>query len=125
MVSCHGYVSSADALGPDWWKDGPMSAYMIITYDVSDPEGFKAYNPGSLPAIFSTVAKHGGAIIGAGPTDAIEGSAEAVCVLISFPSADDAKGWANDDEYAPLKAIRYSTTSNTTEYIIPAIPGQG
>ena len=48
-----------------------MSVYMMISYDVSDPEGFAAYNPGSLKEIFATVTKHGGAIIGAGPIDAV------------------------------------------------------
>ena len=98
-----------------------MAAYMMITYDVSDPERFKQYNPGSLKEIFATVAKHGGQIVGAGPTDAIEGSVADVCVCITFPDADAAKAWANDDEYAPLKAIRYESTTNITEYIIPAL----
>lgn len=98
-----------------------MAAYMIITYDVSDAERFADYNPGSLKGIFATVTKHGGSIIGAGPTDAIEGSAVSTCVLISFPDADAAKAWASDDEYAPLKAIRYESTTNITEYIIPSV----
>jgi len=97
-----------------------MSAYMMITYDVSDPERFKDYNPNALPAIFATITKHGGAIVGAGPTDAIEGTAAQTCVCIQFPDADAAKAWASDDEYAPLKAIRYESTTNITEYIIPS-----
>lgn len=98
-----------------------MAAYMIITYDVSDADRFKDYNPGSLKDIFATISKHGGSIVGAGPTDTIEGSAVSTCVLISFPDSDAAKAWASDDEYAPLKAIRYESTTNITEYIIPSI----
>lgn len=98
-----------------------MAAYMIITYDVSDADRFKDYNPGSLKGIFATVTKHGGSIIGAGPTDSIEGTAASTCVLISFPDADAAKAWAADDEYAPLKAIRYESTTNIAEYIIPSV----
>lgn len=93
----------------------------MISYDVSDPERFKEYNPGSLKGIFATVAKHGGAIVGAGPTDVIEGSGASVCVCLTFPDADAAKAWANDDEYAPLKAIRYESTTNITEYIISSV----
>ena len=97
-----------------------MPAYMMISYDVSDPERFKDYNPGSLKGIVATLNKHGGEIVAAGPTDVIEGAAASVCVCITFPSADAAKAWADDDEYAPLKAIRYESTTNTTEYIIPS-----
>ena len=98
-----------------------MSVYMMITYDVSDPERFKDYNPGSLKEIFGTIAKHGGAIVGAGPTESVTGSAESVCVCLTFPDADAGKAWLADDEYAPLKAIRYESTTNTTEYIVPAL----
>jgi len=98
-----------------------MAAYMIITYDVSDAERFQDYNPGSLPGIFATIKKHGGAIVGAGPTDTIEGTSAETCVLITFPDADAAKAWAADDEYAALKAIRYESTTNITEYIIPSL----
>ena len=94
---------------------------MIITYDVSDAERFKEYNPGSLPAIFATISKHGGKIVGAGPTEVIEGSTQETCVIVNFPDADAAKAWAADEEYAPMKAIRYEASSNTTEYIVPAL----
>jgi len=94
---------------------------MIITYDVADEERFKAYSPGSLPAIFATIAKHRGAIVGAGHPEVLEGSTEHASVCIQFPDVDAAKAWAADDEYAPLKAIRYESTTNITEYIIPAL----
>ena len=99
-----------------------MSAYLMITYDVSDAERFKDYNPGSLKGIFATVTKHGGAIVAAGPTNALTGSAAQTCVCLTFPSADAATAWLADDEYAPLKAIRYESTTNISEYIVPALP---
>ncbi len=98
-----------------------MSVYMMITYDVSDAERFADYNPGSLREIFATVKKHGGAIVGAGPTDAVTGSAAQTCVCLTFPDADAGKAWLADDEYAPLKAIRYESTTNISEYIVPAL----
>ena len=98
-----------------------MSVYMMISYDVSDPEGFAAYNPGSLKEIFATATKHGGAIVGAGPIDAVTGTPAQTCVCLTFPDADAARAWLDDDEYAPLKAIRYGSTTNITEYIVPAL----
>jgi len=97
-----------------------MGVYVMITYDVSDAKRFEDYNPGSLREIFSTVSKHGGAIVGAGPTDVVVGTAAETCVCITFPDADSAKAWMNDDDYAPFKAIRYESTTNITEYIIPS-----
>ncbi|MBT6446360.1 MAG: DUF1330 domain-containing protein [Acidimicrobiaceae bacterium] len=40
---------------------------------------------------------------------------------MTFPDADAARAWLDDDEYAPLKAIRYGSTTNITEYIVPAL----
>ena len=37
-----------------------MAAHAVISYDVSDPEVFQQYNPGSLPVIMQTMMKHGG-----------------------------------------------------------------
>ena len=30
-----------------------------------------------------------------------------------------AKAWQDDDEYAPLKAIRYEATENISEVVVP------
>lgn len=98
-----------------------MSVYMMITYDVSDAERFADYNPGSLKEIFATISKHGGAIVGAGPTEAVTGTTAQTCVCLTFPDADAGKAWLEDDEYAPLKAIRYESTTNISEYIVPAL----
>jgi uncharacterized protein (DUF1330 family) len=98
-----------------------MAALLIISYDVSDPERYAEYNPGSLEGILATVAKHGGQALAAGPPEVVMGSMEHAAVCISFPDADAAKAWLNDDEYAPLKAIRHGATSNIKEYIVPGL----
>ena len=98
-----------------------MAALLVITYDVTDPDRYAEYNPGSLPAIMATVGKHGGAPVAAGPPDAVKGSANNVCVAIQFPDADAAKAWLDDDEYAPLKEIRYSATDNIAEFVVPGL----
>ena len=98
-----------------------MSALAIITYDVSDPDRFAEYNPGSLAGIMATIAKHGGQAVAAGAPEAVMGSPEQVAVCISFPDADAAKAWLADDEYAPLKAIRHESTTNIREYIVPGM----
>ncbi len=98
-----------------------MSAYLVLTYDVSDPDRYADYNPGSLEGIFGSVAKHGGEAAFAGHTEAVTGSAEGTAVCIKFPDADAAKAWLDDDDYAPFKAIRYESTTNISEYIAPGL----
>ena len=98
-----------------------MTAYLIVNYDVTDAAEFEKYNPGSLGEIMGTIAKHGGTPLGAGPTESIVGSAESVCVLIQFPDSDAAKAWLDDDEYAPLKALRHGSTSNIREFLVPGL----
>lgn len=65
-----------------------MAALLVISYDVSDPDRYAEYNPGSLDAIMGTVGKHGGQAVAAGPPDVVMGSMEHAVVCISFPDAD-------------------------------------
>ena len=98
-----------------------MAALLIVSYDVSDADRYAEYNPGSLEAIMATVGKRGGQPLAAGPPEVVMGSMEHTAVCISFPDADAAKAWLNDDAYAPLKAIRHGATSNIKEYIVPGL----
>lgn len=98
-----------------------MAVLLIITYDISDPDRYAEYNPGSIGEIMATVGKHGGQPVAAGHPEAVTGSPEQTAVCIQFPDADAAKAWLQDDEYAPLKAIRYEATSNIKEYVVPGL----
>lgn len=98
-----------------------MSALLIVSYDISDPDGYAEYNPGSLAGIMATIAKHGGEAVAAGPPDVVMGETEHTVVCISFPDADAAKAWLDDDEYAPFKAIRHGSTTNIKEYVVPGL----
>ena len=95
-----------------------MTAFLVITYDVSDPERFADYNPGRAKEIGATITKHGGQVLAGGVAEATVGDASEKCVLLSFPDADAAKAWQADEDYAPLKAIRYEATTNVSELIV-------
>ena len=95
-----------------------MTAYLMITYDVTNPERLADYNPGKADELRATIDKHGGQVLAAGPGDATVGSTPERSVLLSFPDADTAKAWQADDEYAPLKAIRYEATTNISEVLL-------
>ena len=77
-----------------------MSALLIVSYDVPDPDRYAEYNPGSLEAVMATVGKHGGQPVAAGPPDVVMGSMENTVVCISFPDGNAAKAWLDDHEYA-------------------------
>lgn len=98
-----------------------MTTLLIVSYDITDTDRFAEYNPGKIEAIMGTIAKHGGEALAAGPPDVVMGSPDSTVVAISFPDADAAKAWLDDDEYAPLKAIRHESTANTKEYVVPGL----
>jgi uncharacterized protein (DUF1330 family) len=102
-----------------------MPVYGIFTYDITDPEGYAAYSPGSLPIIAATMAKHGGEVLFADSAARFEaGEKKAVGVGLKFPSDEALLAWLEDPEYAATVAIRRATTENLTMFMADAIePG--
>lgn len=97
-----------------------MSVFLVLTYDVTDPERFAEYSPGSLPAIGATLQKHGGAVSFAAAPEFLDGDSRHSAVSISFPDADAARAWLDDPDYAAAKAIRLESTTNITLFIVEA-----
>lgn len=103
-----------------------MSAYLIIAYDVSDPERYAEYNPGSLPTIMQTVQKHGGKVLVAGAKPNWHAGNRKALVVMEFPSVDAAEAWEADPDYASAKEIRLASTTNRVEVIAPQfVPPSG
>jgi uncharacterized protein (DUF1330 family) len=99
-----------------------MAVYYINTYDIIDPEKFKAYGPGVRPIL----ARYGAEVL-AMDLEAIvlEGSARKMNAIIKFPSEESAIECYNDPEYQPIKAIRLASVANCSmilvkEFIRPA-----
>ena len=67
-----------------------MAAHAVISYDVSDPEVFQQYNPGSLPVIMQTMMKHGGKALAAGGDNDWEAGERQLVIIIEFPNKDAA-----------------------------------
>ncbi|MGI2171451.1 DUF1330 domain-containing protein [Shewanella sp. MF05960] len=99
-----------------------MSAFFIINYDVTEPEMYAKYNPGSNSITAGTVAKHGGTILAAsGSGIDLMGQQGQIKVIIEFPNSQAAKAWLDDPEYAPAKAIRLAATDNINQYIVDGL----
>ena len=96
-----------------------MPGYFIATYDVTDPDTYAKYNPGSMPTIMETIGKHGGKVLAAtGDAHWLEGQRHVV-VVIEFPDVESGVAWRNDPQYAEVLPIRLGATTNIVEMVVP------
>jgi len=81
-----------------------MAAYVIVQVKVKDPKLFDQYRA-QVPA---TLKKFGGEyLVRGGTLEVLEGAwAHPRCVVLKFPSFEQAKAWHTSPEYAGPLAIR-------------------
>ncbi|WP_216319808.1 DUF1330 domain-containing protein [Deinococcus aestuarii] len=85
-----------------------MSVYIIGLIDVQDPEGYPTYSQ-QVPA---TLEPYGGQfLVRGGQPEALEGTAPERVVVLAFPSAEQARGWYESEEYARLRPLRQQMAS--------------
>jgi uncharacterized protein (DUF1330 family) len=105
-----------------------MSAYLILTYDITDEDAYSSgYVPGAAATVVGTIMKHGGKILVADHDPKFaHGEHRSNVVVIEFPSAESAQEWLDDEEYAAVKAVRLASTSNITQIAVNGFvpPGQ-
>jgi uncharacterized protein (DUF1330 family) len=77
--------------------------YWIAQVDISDPEGYKAYQA----EIQTSLRKYGGRFrIRGGKSEVVEGQGRSRAVVIEFPDYDAALQCYRSLEYAKAKALR-------------------
>jgi uncharacterized protein (DUF1330 family) len=88
-----------------------MSAYLVCTVRVDDPETYKKYTA-RTPAI---IAKHGGRfLVRGGPVETIEGKPFGDrLVVLEFPSADAFKTFYASPEYQEVMKFRQAASEAT------------
>ena len=87
-----------------------MSAYIVVSYDIVDSEGYEGYLPGVVPLL----EKHGAEVLVADyDASALEGEARNVYVVLRFESEEAALAWYNDPAYEPVKKIRFDSCANS------------
>jgi uncharacterized protein (DUF1330 family) len=81
-----------------------MAAYVIADIDVRDAERYEEYRQLVTPSI----AAYGGRyLVRGGETAILEGDwLPRRCVVIEFPSVEQARAWWDSEAYAPAKEIR-------------------
>ncbi len=86
-----------------------MSAYLIASYDIEDPETYESY----VPAVVPLLEKHGAEILVADyDAKPIEGDGRGVNIVLKFDSEAAALNWYNDPDYQQVKQIRLDSTKN-------------
>jgi uncharacterized protein (DUF1330 family) len=95
-----------------------MSAYVIYTADVSDPDQYELYKAQAAPA----VAAHGGAYIArGGAIDVLEGDTpRGRTVILEFPTMQAARQWYDSDEYQTARALR-ENAGRASAYVVDGI----
>ncbi len=84
-----------------------MSAYLVANFEITNPEGYKAYVPGVLP----TLEAHGAEILVAEyESEPLEGNPGSATVVIKFDSKEAIKAWYDSPEYQ--KVIRLRTDNS-------------
>jgi len=88
-----------------------MPAYVIGSYDVTDPETYSAY----VPAVVPLLQKHGGEVLVADTeAKALEGEVRGINVILKFASEEAALAWHNDPDYDGPRNIRINSSTNST-----------
>ena len=89
-----------------------MPAYFIAVIRVEDPQAMKEY----LRVVPSIVEKHGGSYVVYGaPVEALEGSIDdhSFGAVVEFPSAEAARNFYDDVDYAPMRTLRQASAKTT------------
>jgi uncharacterized protein (DUF1330 family) len=84
-------------------------AYVLLQFNVNDPDKFGRYRQGAAPTI---LANGGKVLVGGSIADVWEGSLPAQLVtVLEFPSREAAETWYASPEYASVKHLRHEAAS--------------
>ena len=87
-----------------------MSAIIVASYRVTNPEGFQDYPP----AAQATLAAHGAEVIAVDlESEGLEGDTYPCTVVLKFESKEAAKAWYNSPEYKEAAPLRHDNSEGT------------
>lgn len=91
-----------------------MSAYVVVTIEVNDPERYERYKKDAPQSI----EKYGGRyLVRGGALETLEGTwSPRRLVILEFPTLQRAKAWLNSSEYSEARALRHACAK--TEMIV-------
>jgi uncharacterized protein (DUF1330 family) len=87
-----------------------MSAYLVYSYTVTNPEAYQGYPPAAMP----TLAGHDVEILVADyESEPKEGSPGSVTIVLRFESKDAARAWYDSEAYRAIKHLRTDNTDGS------------
>jgi uncharacterized protein (DUF1330 family) len=87
-----------------------MSAYLVYSYTVTNPDAYQAYPPAAMP----TLAGHDVEVLVADyDSEAKEGSPSPVTVVLRFESKAAAESWYESEAYQAIKHLRTDNTDGS------------
>jgi len=84
-----------------------MTAYLIVNYDVVDPDQYRSYQMQASP-----IMNGGRLLVLDTESDAKEGSAGHQTVVIEYPDKETALAAYHSSEYQSVVGIRHDATTN-------------
>ena len=91
-----------------------MAAYLVANFEITNPEGYRAYVPGVLP----TLEAHGAEILVAEyESEPLEGNPGSATVVLKFESKEALNAWYNSPEYQKVIHLR---TDNSEGMVVSA-----
>jgi uncharacterized protein (DUF1330 family) len=97
-----------------------VTSFLIGAFDVSDINTFANSYVGHADEVLK---KYGGEVLSVAiNAEPLEGQKRSVVVVIRFPSEAEARNFWSSEDYAPLKELRSSLSSNVF-YVLGQEPG--
>ena len=91
-----------------------MSAYLIVNYDIVDPDAYRSYQKQSRP-----IMSEGARLLVLDPASvAKEGTPGAQTVVIEYPTKDAALAAYESADYQAVVGIRLGATTNGSAVIV-------
>jgi uncharacterized protein (DUF1330 family) len=93
-----------------------MAAYLVVNYDVTDPERYVSYQQQASPIMA------GGKLLVLDPaSESMEGTPGAQTVIIEYPDKETALAAYRSAEYQAVVGIRHGATDNGRAVIVDGL----
>ncbi len=96
-----------------------MPAYLIVNYNVEDPEKYGEYSAAAGPVL--KIGENAKLVAFDGDSQKLEGSPGHQTVVLAFDSMDEAKEAYHSGEYQKVAKVRLDATSNHFAVLVNGI----
>ena len=91
-----------------------MAAYLVANFTITNPAGYREY----VPAVIKSLEAHGAEVLAADyESEALEGQAGEVTVVIRFATKQALNAWYRSPEYQSIIHLR---TDNSAGIVVAA-----